>query len=92
MSGYIRAVNNTATQRDGTEGLAINATLVRRFLTVLALKTTGRLYGDGSACVPISKSLVVKTDPFVHLTEAATLQFVARNTSIPVPRVHCRGT
>ncbi|KAI1453103.1 kinase-like protein [Annulohypoxylon moriforme] len=35
------------------------------------------------------KKLVVKTGPFVDLTEAATLQFVTKNTSIPVPRVHC---
>ncbi|EXA36820.1 hypothetical protein FOQG_09848 [Fusarium oxysporum f. sp. raphani 54005] len=36
----------------------------------------------------ISKSLIVKKGQFVHLTEAATMQFVAANTSIP----RIRGT
>ncbi|KAL2169079.1 hypothetical protein VTG60DRAFT_6501 [Thermothelomyces hinnuleus] len=39
--------------------------------------------------VPISRNLIVKTGPFAHLTEAATMRFVACKTSIPVPRVHC---
>ncbi len=89
MSGYIPAVDTSATQHDGTEALAVNATLVRRFLTLLALNTTGRFYRNGSACVRISNHLVVKTSPWVHLTEAATMQFVAAHTSIPVPRVYC---
>jgi aminoglycoside phosphotransferase len=87
--GYVRAVDNTATQHDGTEGLAINDSLVRRFLTIFALNTTGRVYGYNGPCVPLSKHLIVKTGPFSHLTEAATLRFVASKTSIPVPRVHC---
>ncbi|TVY41289.1 hypothetical protein LSUB1_G002224 [Lachnellula subtilissima] len=44
-------------------------------------------YYDGP-CVRISKNLVVKTGPFVHLTEAATMEFVAASTSIPVPHVY----
>ncbi|KAK3899885.1 serine threonine kinase [Staphylotrichum tortipilum] len=87
-SGYTPAVDNTATQHDGTETLAVNV-LMRRLLTLVALKTVGRFYRDGSACVRLSSRLVVKTSPWVHLTEAATLQFVAKHTSVPVPRVHC---
>ncbi|KAL2190038.1 kinase-like protein [Thermothelomyces heterothallicus CBS 203.75] len=41
------------------------------------------------ACVPISRNLIVKTGPFAHLIEAATMRFVACKTSIPVPRMHC---
>jgi hypothetical protein len=89
MSGYIRPVDNTATQHDGTENLAINNTFLRRFLTLVALKTTARLYGYSGPCAPVSKRLIVKTGPFAHLTEAATLRFIASNTSIPVPHVHC---
>jgi hypothetical protein len=69
--------------------LAINDSFVRRFLTIFALNTTGRVYGYHGPCVPLSKNLIVKTGPFAHLTEAATLRFVASKTSIPVPRVHC---
>jgi aminoglycoside phosphotransferase len=90
MSGYIRPVDNTSTQHDGTESLAINDTPVRRLLTRLALNTTARFfYAYSGPCVPISKRLIVKTGPFAHLTEAATLAFIASKTSIPVPRAHC---
>jgi len=89
MTGFIPVVDNTNTQHDGTEHLAINNTLVRRSLTLLALRTTARFYRRSGPCVPISKRLMVKTGPFVHLSEAATLRFVASKTSIPVPHVHC---
>ncbi|KAL2259766.1 hypothetical protein VTK26DRAFT_6439 [Humicola hyalothermophila] len=69
--------------------LAINNTFLRRNFTLLALKTTARFYRYDGPCVPISKHLIVKTGPFVHLTEAATIMFVAAKTSIPVPRVYC---
>jgi fructosamine-3-kinase len=32
---------------------------------------------------------MVKTGPYVDLTEAATMKYIAENTSIPVPKVHC---
>ena len=77
------------TQHQGTSHLAVHSTFPSRLLTLIALKTTARLYRRDGPCVPISKHLIVKRSPFVHLTEAATLQFIAANTSIPVPRVHC---
>ncbi|KAJ3542100.1 hypothetical protein NM208_g4033 [Fusarium decemcellulare] len=77
-------------QKDtGPESLAINNTPFRRFLTLVALKTTARIFNRQGACVPISKHLIVKSDGFVDLTEAATMKFVADNTSIPVPKVWC---
>ena len=90
MSGtYIPPFDGTATQHEGTDHLAVHNTFVRRFLTILALKTAGRFYPYTGPCVQISKHLIVKTNARVHLTEAATMQFVAANTSVPVPRVHC---
>ena len=89
IMAYEVPVDKTATQHDGTEHLAINNTFIRRFLTLLGLKTTARWYGRNGPCAPISKHLIVKTGPFVHLTEAATLKFLSEKTSIPVPRVHC---
>ncbi|KAK3942108.1 serine threonine kinase [Diplogelasinospora grovesii] len=86
---YIQIVDKTATQHDGTEHLAINNTRFRRWLTLVALKTTARLYQHCGPCLPISKRLLVKRGRWVHLTEAATMQFLAKNTSIPVPRVYC---
>nr|POF15033.1 hypothetical protein CFP56_72137 [Quercus suber] len=69
--------------------MAINDTPIRRCLTKLALKTTARLYRRYDLCHRISPNKIVKTGPFVDLTEAATMQFVAARTSIPVPQIHC---
>ena len=81
--------DTTDTQHQSTGHLAIRNSLPRRLLTLLALKTTARLYHRDGPCIPISKHLIVKTSPFVHLTEASSLQFIAANTSLPVPRIHC---
>ncbi|KAI0542835.1 kinase-like protein [Xylaria digitata] len=89
MSSYIPPIDNTATQHEGTAHLAINNTLFRRYLTLCALQTVARFRSYDGPCVAISRHLVVKTSPFVHLSEAATMAFVAAKTSIPVPRVYC---
>lgn len=89
MSGYIPPVDNKTVQHEGTEGLAINNTFLNRVLVLLALKTVARFYQVDGPCIPISDGLIVKMGPFVHLTEATTMSFVAANTSLPVPHVHC---
>ncbi|KID83801.1 protein kinase subdomain-containing protein [Metarhizium guizhouense ARSEF 977] len=73
----------------GHESLAINNTRIRRFLTLVALKTTARFFRRHGACVPISRRLIVKSDAFVDLTEGATMRFIANNTSVPIPKVWC---
>ncbi|KID72304.1 protein kinase subdomain-containing protein, partial [Metarhizium brunneum ARSEF 3297] len=73
----------------GHENLAINNTRIRRFLTLVALKTTARFFRRQGACVPISRRLIVKSDAFVDLTEGATMRFIADNTSVPIPKVWC---
>ncbi|QKD61532.2 serine/threonine protein kinase [Fusarium oxysporum Fo47] len=73
----------------GTPSLAIKNTFTRRLMTLIVLKTYARFYNHDGPCISISKSLIVKKGPFVHLTEAATMQFVAANTSIPVLAVNC---
>jgi hypothetical protein len=82
-------IRNLQAQHEGTKGMAIKNTLVRRLTTLIGLKTTARFFKRDGDCIPISKHLIVKTGPFVHLTEAATLKFVADNTTIPVPKVFC---
>jgi len=71
------------------QNLDINNTWLRRWATLIALRTTGRFYSRQGICRPLSKHLIVKSDAFVHQTEASTMNFVAENTSIPVPKVHC---
>ncbi|KAI0882914.1 kinase-like protein [Annulohypoxylon maeteangense] len=76
---------------DSTEKLSFNNTFCRCASTIVSLKVA-RWFNTPksmSRCHPISKKLIVKTGFSVHLTEAATLQFVSKNTSIPVPRVQC---
>jgi len=41
----------------------------------------------GGRLVRIGPHTIIKTSPYLRLAEAQTLDFVARNTSIPVPRV-----
>ncbi|KPM45239.1 hypothetical protein AK830_g1292 [Neonectria ditissima] len=78
---------NAQRPEKGHVSLDIHNTPFRRLLTRLALKTTARLFHRQGACVPISKHLIVKSDSFVDLTEAATIEYVAKNTSIPVPKI-----
>lgn len=82
-------VQGLKAQHDGTESLAIKNTFIRRVFTLVALKTTAHFFRRNGTCVQISKHLIVKTGPWVHLAEAATMRFVAANTSLPVPKVFC---
>lgn len=42
-----------------------------------------------NARIPISKRTIVKPGPYVCLIEAATIDFMAEKTSMPVPKIHC---
>ncbi|KJZ80126.1 hypothetical protein HIM_00840 [Hirsutella minnesotensis 3608] len=87
-NSWVAPINHYATQHQGSHQQAIKDTFVRRFLTLIALRTIGRLRARDGPCTIISKHLVIKTSDFVHLTEASTLKFIAAKTKIPVPRVH----
>jgi aminoglycoside phosphotransferase len=82
-------LNEAMAHHKNTEGLAIKNTFFRRMVTLLALKTTARFYDRYGICVPISKHKIVKSGIWVHLTEAATMKYIAENTSLPVPKVYC---
>lgn len=88
-SVYDPLPNGRATQHEGTHHLAINDTLIRRWLVLLALRTMALLYSPIGPCTPKTGRHIVKRGPFIQLTEAATLAFVASKTVVPVPRVHC---
>ncbi|CZT18042.1 uncharacterized protein RCC_03880 [Ramularia collo-cygni] len=85
----------SATQKSPTSTLQpIKDTRVRRWLTLLALQTTGRLYKRSGTCIPISRHKIVKIQrqedgESSHLAEATTMQFVSAKTSLPVPKVYC---
>ena len=61
-----------------------------RKLTTLAFIRLLRRHGSRAGTVLyLTSKLCVKYGYFVHLSEAATLQFIANHTSIPVPKVYC---
>ncbi|KAF1838177.1 kinase-like protein [Decorospora gaudefroyi] len=71
-----------------SKALEINNTYLRRFLARIALHTTAKFFKHNGPCIPISKHQILKTGYSVHLMEAATMIYVAQNTSIPVPKVY----
>ncbi|KAF1973272.1 kinase-like protein [Bimuria novae-zelandiae CBS 107.79] len=86
---YTNPANDYKTQHDRSEHLAINNTFIRRTLARLALHTTARFYKRDGHCIPISKAKILKTGLSIHLTEAATMCYIAQQTSIPVPKIYC---
>lgn len=82
-------MSKAPTKLQHADALPIKNTAIRRYLTLLALKTTARFYRRNGPCIPLSKGIIVKEGNSVGLTEAATMAFIAAQTSIPVPRVHC---
>lgn len=80
---------DTAVDNAGSKHLSIKNSFTRRALTLAALRTTACLYKHPAVfAVLISRWHLVKTGPFVHLSEATTMDFISKNTSIPVPKVY----
>ncbi|KAF2756105.1 kinase-like protein [Pseudovirgaria hyperparasitica] len=88
-SEYHNPANDFHLQHIGSEALAFKNTRVRRYLALLALHTTAKLFKWDGPCRPLSRHKILKTGFSVHLTEAVTMNYVARHTSIPVPKVYC---
>ncbi|KAK2626599.1 hypothetical protein QTJ16_003774 [Diplocarpon rosae] len=86
---YFNPANSYDAQHHGSETLAINNTRARRFLALLALRTTAKFFRADGPCVPISKHRMLKRGYSLHLTEAVTMRYIAQHTAIPVPKVHC---
>ncbi|KAF2023627.1 hypothetical protein EK21DRAFT_105175 [Setomelanomma holmii] len=67
----------------------INATAFRRHLTLLAIKLLKRFRKRNGTVLFLSKKICVKYGSSVSLSEASSIPFVAKHTSVPVPRVYC---
>lgn len=89
MTEKSSAVSDSASGSKHAHDLSINNTLLNRLFTRIALKTLAKVHRSHGFCSPISRKLIIKTGPWVDLTEAATMKFISENTSIPVPKVHC---
>lgn len=76
-----------------TENLrSINDTWYWRFLTLAAIKLLGSIRPRQGMILFITRTLCVKYGPLRHLPEASTMEFIACNTSIPVPKIYCAFT
>jgi hypothetical protein len=72
----------------------INAGPLARYLTLLAVKTRNsrhlqRLWNPLPGVLSALKLFIKVRRGVENLAEAHAMQFVARHTSVPVPRVHC---
>ncbi|KAL8923766.1 MAG: hypothetical protein Q9208_004414 [Pyrenodesmia sp. 3 TL-2023] len=69
----------------------VNNSWWRRNFYLLARKLTLRFTkrGGGGVLELIGRRACIKTHPWLTLADAATLQFIAQHTSIPVPKVYC---
>ncbi|TQV92978.1 serine/threonine protein kinase [Cordyceps javanica] len=79
-------------KRQDANKSAINNTAIRRWLTLVALKTTSRFYKFDGPCVPISSRIIVKKGKNINLAEAESMAFIAAQTKIPLPRIYCSFT
>ena len=68
---------------------SINGTLLRRILTLVSVKLCKRWRPWHGGVLMLSNKLCVKYGYFQDVSEAATIQFIAQNTSIPVPKIYC---
>ena len=59
-----------------------------RSLTITAVKLCKRWRAHHGSVLFLSKKLYIKYGYFIHLSETAAMQFIARYASIPVPKVY----
>lgn len=64
-------------------------TWLQRSLTLAAIKFLKRRRPRQSSVLFLTRRICVKYGRFQHLSEAEAMQFIASNTSIPVPKVYC---
>jgi len=72
-----------------TQAETVNGTILRRFLTLTAVKLCGRWGPRSGRVLFLSPKICVKYGYFQDVSEAVTMQFIAQKTIIPVPRVYC---
>ncbi len=70
----------------------VNNNARHRYLTLLAIKILERFRPRHGNVLMLTGKLCVKYGRRVDLSEASTMRFISRNTSIPVPKVVCAFT
>lgn len=70
----------------------VNNGILSRYSTLLAVKILKHFRPCHGNVLMLTDKLCVKYGRRVHLSEASTLRFISRHTSIPVPKVLCSFT
>ncbi|PYI11270.1 kinase-like protein [Aspergillus sclerotiicarbonarius CBS 121057] len=70
----------------------VNDTPFNRYSTLLAIKILKRTRPSCGGVLMLTDKMCVKYGDRVHLSEASTMRFIAKHTSIPVPKVFCAFT
>jgi len=70
------------------EPASIYSSWWRRAVTLMAVKICKRWRPRCGTVLFLSSNLCVKYGSFQHVSEAATMQFIANHTKIPVPKVY----
>lgn len=72
-----------------TPTISINDTLLQRIFVLATLRLLGRILPHHGPVIMLSKNLCIKVGRLKQPAEAATMQFIANHTSIPVAKVYC---
>ena len=80
---------SSPTNTQSKPSLSVNDTPLRRFFVLATLRLLGRILPRRGPVIMLSKNLCIKIGTLQQPAEAATMQFVAKHTSIPIPKVHC---
>jgi aminoglycoside phosphotransferase len=81
-------VVNEATQSSSCSS-PINNTRLNRFLVLAGVKLLRRFRTCWGSVLFLTPQLCVKIGERTDLSEAATMEFIRKHTSIPVPKVYC---
>lgn len=68
---------------------SIRGTVLRRLLTLIAVKLCRRWRPRSGTVLMLSCNICVKYGNLQCVTEAATMEHIAKHTTIPVPKVYC---
>lgn len=74
---------------DSPHGTKNKSSWLQRQLVLASIKLIGPFRPRNSTVLFLTKDICVKHGLHQPLSEAAVMQFIGKNTSIPVPKVHC---
>jgi len=80
---------SSPTNTQSKPSLSVNHTPLPRFFVLETLRILNRTLPRRGPVLMLSKNLCIKVGTLKQPAEAATMQFVAKHTSIPIPKVHC---